>query len=94
MGVPYEATEIHGLTNEDLVDAPPLIEVIVDLKKFVGDSILVAYNARFERKFLSAAAMMANVAFDNDFICAYQLSKLMVPGLDSDLHPTSPTSLK
>ena len=51
-----EATiRITGITDADLIDKPPFEDPgIVDaFLEFVGDSILVAHNAKFDRGFLN-----------------------------------------
>jgi len=50
-GIPLPAiiTKITGLKDEDLADAPPLIEKIGELQEFfVGATTLVAHNAGFD----------------------------------------------
>jgi DNA polymerase III epsilon subunit-like protein len=50
-----EITAIHGITNEEVADAPLFEEVIPELLSFLGDpaeSRLIAYNAFFDIGFL------------------------------------------
>jgi DNA polymerase-3 subunit epsilon len=45
-------TEIHGLTNEKLSQAPPIQFVISSFLSWIGDSPLVAHNARYDMRML------------------------------------------
>lgn len=46
---------LTGITNEMLEDAPPIKEVIKKFYDFIGNSILISYNARFDGEFLNYA---------------------------------------
>ena len=47
--------ELTGITDDMLVDAPPISEVISDFKDWVGDAIFVAHNASFDMGFIDEA---------------------------------------
>lgn len=50
---PPEASAIHGITNDMLVDAPALAEVAHELYAIAADAVPVAYNGRrFDRTIL------------------------------------------
>ena len=51
--MPFEAQEVHGLTNLFLSDKPRFSERVEDLLGFIGDSPLVAHNAGFDFGFLN-----------------------------------------
>lgn len=48
------ATEVHGITNEQLVDCPRFAEIAKDFIDFVRGAQLVAHNADFDIGFLDA----------------------------------------
>ncbi len=50
--IPADATAIHGITDEMLVDAPVFSGVVADMMEFVGDSPLIFHNAPFDMSFL------------------------------------------
>jgi DNA polymerase III subunit epsilon len=51
--VPEEVVRITGLTTEFLSDKPLFAEIVEDFLNFIGDSKLVAHNARFDRDFVN-----------------------------------------
>ncbi|NCC54777.1 MAG: PolC-type DNA polymerase III [Erysipelotrichia bacterium] len=53
--VPISAftTNLTGISENDVVDAKPIEEVIDDILAFIGDRILVAHNADFDVTFLN-----------------------------------------
>ena len=53
--IPEDATKVHGITDDMVADAPPLEEILDAFASFCGDRPLVAHNAKFDMKFLTAA---------------------------------------
>ena len=51
--MPFEAQEVHGLTNLFLSDKPRFSERVDELLEFIEDSPLVAHNAAFDFGFLN-----------------------------------------
>lgn len=46
-------TEITGITVDETIDAPPLKEVLLEFKNFLGDAIFVAHDVKFDYRFIS-----------------------------------------
>ena len=78
-GIPPCATRVHGITAEMVRDKPPAEVVLPQFKSFVGNSVLVAYNAAFDMKFLEQKAGQAGVKFDNPVLDALLLSVYLQP---------------
>lgn len=53
--IPPKITELTGIDNEMVSNAPQIDEVINRFLDFIGDSVLVAHNATFDYAFLRAA---------------------------------------
>lgn len=47
------ASEIHGITNEKLIDAPIFEDVVEDMIRFIGHGTLIAHNAKFDQRILN-----------------------------------------
>jgi DNA polymerase-3 subunit epsilon len=63
-----ETIRIHGLRRADLVDAPPLHEVLDGLLEAMTGKALVAHFAEIERSFLSAALYTRGLKLVNPII--------------------------
>lgn len=50
--IPAETTQVHGITDEMVKNAPLIQEVLPKIVDFVGNYILVAHNASFDVGFL------------------------------------------
>ncbi|MGZ0084543.1 3'-5' exonuclease [Caldibacillus thermoamylovorans] len=50
--IPSKITDITGITDEDVKDAPTIEEIFPDFIKFLKDDVLIAHNAPFDMKFL------------------------------------------
>lgn len=52
--IPQEATRVHGITNEQVAEAPRFGEIVKEFLAFIGDDQLVIHNAAFDMGFLNA----------------------------------------
>ncbi|MCM2357720.1 MAG: exonuclease domain-containing protein [Geobacteraceae bacterium] len=59
--IPRESTEIHHIEDHMVADAPSMNEVYPQFVEYVGDSVLVAHNAAFDKKCLDMAAAEAGL---------------------------------
>jgi DNA polymerase-3 subunit epsilon len=50
---PMACTEIHGITDADVADAPEFAEIADDVLAAIGGCALAAYNVYFDMKFLT-----------------------------------------
>lgn len=73
-------TNLTGITNDMLKNAPHPKEVILKISDFIGSSILVAHNAHFDINFLyDYFEQFLDKPLTNDFICTMRLSRRVFP---------------
>lgn len=73
--IPAESTRFHHIEDYMVADAPSIVQVYSQFTAFVGDSILVAHNAAFDKKCLEmAAAEAGQPMIDNPFLDTLFLS--------------------
>ncbi|MEX0374495.1 3'-5' exonuclease [Spiribacter pallidus] len=75
--IPALASSIHGITDEDVADAPPVEEVVRRFHAFAGDAILVGFNIAFDMRFLQLKQRRCGVRFDQPTLDALLLSILL-----------------
>ncbi|MDR0950231.1 MAG: hypothetical protein LBM13_01120 [Candidatus Ancillula sp.] len=72
--------EIHGISPEQVLDAPSWIEVWKDILDFADGDTFAAHNARFDRGQLYAANRLAGLDDINyEFICTCNESRRLIP---------------
>ncbi len=78
--IPEDALRIHGITNEMVAGEPPFSEVLPAFLAFLGEAVLVAHNAPFDRSFLDAALRHAGrPALPNPVLDTVRLSRSLFP---------------
>ena len=50
--IPPDATKVNGITNEMVVEAPTIEQIFPKFLDFIGNSWLIAQNARFDMSFV------------------------------------------
>ena len=86
--IPKEITELTGITNDMLTNAPSLSNVLNKFKMFIKNSIFVAHNVRFDYEFISKSLDKCNFGILlNRYLCTIELAKRTIKsqkyGLDS-----------
>lgn len=75
-------TELTGITDDMVKDAPEVEEVIRDFRDFIGDAVLVAHNASFDMGFFyeaSKKAALPSIAYP--VIDTLELARFLYPEL-------------
>ncbi|MEA1954952.1 MAG: 3'-5' exonuclease [Campylobacterota bacterium] len=72
-------TEITGIRVEDTRDAPKLKTVLASFKKFLGNSIFIAHDVKFDFKFISDSFLkIGEEAILNRYLCSLALAERTV----------------
>lgn len=83
--IPEEVTQIHGITDDMVNNAPPIRTVLADFLSFCGDdSVLVAHNAPFDISFIGSELDRAGLEFgENPILDTVDIYHRFFPGLES-----------
>ena len=73
--IPEEVYSVNNISNEMLRGAPEPITVFSELRSFLGNSILVAHHAKFERAFLRREFRRLGWKFSNRVLCSLSLCR-------------------
>ena len=75
------ASKINGLTEEFLADKPYFEDIVDKFLEFIGDDVIVAHNAPFDRSFLNSELESAEKApLKNRFIDTLSMACSAFPG--------------
>jgi len=75
---------LTGITDDMLVDAPEVEEVLKEFKDFMGNDILVAHNASFDMGFINQGFIKAGLPeATNPVIDTLELGRFILPQLKS-----------
>ena len=82
--VPSFITQLTGITQQMVDNAPPAHQVVPELLDFIGGDVLSAHNASFDEKFLKAeGARLGRTTGHAGLVCSLKLSHRLFPGLSS-----------
>ena len=75
-----EVIRIHHITNEMVVDAPTIAEVLPKFVDFIGGSVLLAHHAQFDLGFVAAALEGCGLSLPSEpTVCTSLLAQATVP---------------
>ncbi|OGV68056.1 MAG: hypothetical protein A3K19_27010 [Lentisphaerae bacterium RIFOXYB12_FULL_65_16] len=76
--LPWEITELTGITDAMLKGKPPPEKVMPAFREFLGDRVCVAHNAGFDSRFFFAEMKRARLEHDRPFLCTMMLARRLV----------------
>ena len=74
-------TELTGIRDEDLAEAPELDEVFPKLLEFMGDFPLLGHSILFDYSFLKKAAVDRKLTFERSAVDTLQIARKYLPDL-------------
>jgi DNA polymerase-3 subunit epsilon len=82
--IPFFITQLTGISNEDVYNAPFFEDVADDIAEFIGDDILTAHNFPFDNSFLRKEfRYCGKEPINNLNLCTLKLSRRLYPMLRS-----------
>lgn len=75
--IPLSSTEVHGITDAMVRDAPTIAEVITRFHTFAQGAVLVAHNAPFDMAFLRKQEGASGLRFDHPVLDTVLLSAVV-----------------
>jgi len=73
--VPTFITQLTGISNQMVAQAPPISDVRAELEDFVGDAVIIGHNVRFDLSFLNRQHLFSF----NDSIDTYEMASVLLP---------------
>ena len=82
--IPYFITQLTGIKNSDVYDAPYFDEIINQILEFIEGSVIVAHNAQFDLSFLKREFKQCGIdKINNPSLCTLKLARKLYPQLKS-----------
>lgn len=73
--IPPFITQLTGITDQMVIQAPPLLEVLPDLADFIGDDLILGHNVRFDLSFFKKHQLFRR----NTVLDTYELAAVLLP---------------
>lgn len=77
--LPYFITNLTGITDHDLTDAPTFGQIAEELYDIMDGALFVAHNVRFDYSFLKAEFKRIGRDFTPKQLCTVKLSRALYP---------------
>jgi DNA polymerase III epsilon subunit family exonuclease len=81
-----DATNIHGITDNDVSDAPTFQEIIPDFLNVISGTVVTSYNIEFDIKFLKFEMENAEIFIDIPHFCIMYLRNIFRGSVWYKLH--------
>ncbi|MDZ4158771.1 MAG: exonuclease domain-containing protein, partial [Anaerolineaceae bacterium] len=73
--IPTAITQLTGITDDMVRNAPPLPAILTDISDFIGNTPLVGHNIQFDLSFLQPH----NILSLNEVLDTYELAAVLLP---------------
>ncbi|HMQ47111.1 MAG TPA: exonuclease domain-containing protein [Saprospiraceae bacterium] len=81
--VPYGITQLTGITQEMVQDAPKFYEIAREIVEITEHAIFVGHNVRFDYSFLREEFQRLGFTYSRKTLCTVRLSRKAFPGFRS-----------
>ena len=76
--IPYEIFQLTSISDDDVIDAPTIDEVLPKFIEFCADSIMVAHNADFDMGFMFAKCSELGLTFNETYVDTLGLARALM----------------
>jgi len=82
MPIPRFVTGLTSITNEMVLEAPPIEEVLPAFRDFLSDAVMVAHNAQFDHSFLDFEfRRLFGIGLMNPVLCTIRIARRLLPSV-------------
>ncbi|MGN1315202.1 MAG: PolC-type DNA polymerase III [Lachnospiraceae bacterium] len=78
--IPYEIVKLTGIDDTQVMNAPPIEEVLPEFLAFCGDAVLVAHNASFDMSFILENCTRQGRGTNYTYMDTLALARVLLPG--------------
>lgn len=77
--IPFRIEQLTGISDEMVMDAPVIEEVLPEFLKFCEGTIFVAHNASFDMSFIMENAARQNIPLDPTYVDTVGIARVLLP---------------
>ena len=81
--IPYFISQLTGIDDNMVKNAPKFYEVAKEIVETVKDTVFIAHNVGFDYNFIREEFKALGFEFKMKKLCTVQLSRKLLPGMDS-----------
>ncbi len=82
--IPFFITRLTGISDEDVAGEEGAESVMPEFMNFLGDSVFIAHNARFDMSFVNSELSRCDLPdMTNSILCTVRLARRILPALPS-----------
>ena len=78
--IPYFISQLTGITDEMVENAPKFYELAKQILEFIGDAVFVAHNVGFDYNVLRSEYKSLGFEFRMEYLCTVKSSRQIIPG--------------
>jgi DNA polymerase-3 subunit epsilon len=75
--LPYWITQLTGIQDSDLTDAPYFEDIAAELNKFLSGSMFIAHNVRFDYSYIKRQLEASGYNYNPKLLCTVRLSRAL-----------------
>ena len=79
--IPFEITNLTGITDDMVMEAPDIETILPQFLEFVGDAVLVAHNASFDVSFIEQNCRYQDIIPDFTSVDTVAMARILLPTL-------------
>ena len=79
--IPFKITNLTGITDDMVMEAPDIETLLPQFLKFVGDAVLVAHNASFDVSFIEQNCRYQDITPDFTSVDTVAMARILLPTL-------------
>ena len=79
--IPFEISQLTGITDQMVLEAPDIETVLPQFLEFVGDAVLVAHNASFDVGFIEQNCRYQDITPDFTSLDTVEMARILLPTL-------------
>lgn len=77
--IPSSISVLTGINDKDVINAPPVEQILSKFLNIVSDNIIVGHNVNFDINFIYDICETNGYTFDNNFIDTLRISRKLYP---------------